>query len=76
MPAVDCRVSNWAAWSPCSVTCGAGTKARTRHVDEYDRGGGNECPILRTEKYCSPRECGMYFSLLMLKEAKCRELYL
>jgi len=30
--AVDCVVSRWSQWSPCSVSCGRGIKTKTRTI--------------------------------------------
>ena len=30
--AVDCVVSRWSHWSPCSVSCGRGIKTKTRTI--------------------------------------------
>lgn len=30
--AVDCVMSRWSQWSPCSVSCGRGIKTKTRTI--------------------------------------------
>ncbi|KAJ8716789.1 hypothetical protein PYW07_003416 [Mythimna separata] len=48
----DCLVSEWSAWSPCSVTCGFGDKLRYRTVVRPKKDGGRDCPTLTDRKHC------------------------
>ena len=51
--AIDCLVSDWGAWSPCSKTCGGGTQTRERTILRLPANGGTKCPSLID----TPREC-------------------
>jgi hypothetical protein len=60
-PPVDCAVSAWGSWSPCSATCGGGTKQREKFVISFPQNGGEECPptedmINITD--CNTQPCG------------------
>lgn len=46
---VDCVVSPWSEWSPCSVTCGKGTSERFRMIKVEARNGGRPCPAKLTK---------------------------
>eukprot|EP00746_Dinoflagellata_sp_MGD_P149407 gnl/MRDRNA2_/MRDRNA2_81439_c0_seq1.p1 gnl/MRDRNA2_/MRDRNA2_81439_c0~~gnl/MRDRNA2_/MRDRNA2_81439_c0_seq1.p1 ORF type:complete len:3654 (+),score=523.54 gnl/MRDRNA2_/MRDRNA2_81439_c0_seq1:90-11051(+) len=41
--AKDCELSPWEPWSPCSTTCGAGMKTRSRFVKSEAVNGGEAC---------------------------------
>lgn len=41
---VDCLVSNWSPWTPCSVSCGAGRVSSYRTVQQEAQNGGRPCP--------------------------------
>eukprot|EP00118_Oscarella_pearsei_P019348 m.205035 g.205035 ORF g.205035 m.205035 type:complete len:447 (+) comp39654_c0_seq58:2559-3899(+) len=57
-PAVDCVVSSWSVFSPCSVSCGNGTVVYYRMVDTLPENGGKECPSgLRKTESCQKSSC-------------------
>ena len=53
----DCLVSDWAQWSACSLTCGGGTRSRTRAVAVSKSGGGQDCPTLEDDGTCNDNAC-------------------
>ena len=55
---VDCQVSDWSDWGPCSKQCGGGTQTQTRTITVQSRNGGKECPSLLTQtKACNEQLC-------------------
>lgn len=53
-PSVDCRLSHWEEWTPCSATCN-GIKRRNRKVEQYGKGNGLWCQGgLRQIYPCNP----------------------
>jgi hypothetical protein len=54
---VDCKVSEWSAWSACDKTCGGGTQTRTRTVTRAAANGGKECPLLTETQACNTQTC-------------------
>jgi len=49
---IDCQVSSWGGWSPCSSLCGPGKTTRTRSVIRPESNGGVSCPDLEQHKAC------------------------
>ena len=54
---IDCEVSAFAAWKPCSKTCGMGFRFRTRKVVRRAAKGGAECPALTETGFCNEQKC-------------------
>ena len=54
---VDCRVSGFGKLSPCSKSCGGGTRTRFRHVEVAAQSGGKICPALSDAKPCATHPC-------------------
>ncbi|XP_045137265.1 spondin-1-like isoform X2 [Portunus trituberculatus] len=50
---VDCKVTDWSRWSPCSATCGDAIKEKHRRIVEQNRNGGRRCPRRLVKK----RDC-------------------
>ena len=53
--ACSCVVSTWGAWGACSASCGDGTRARSRTVE--DAGVNNDCPALMDTEACNAGSC-------------------
>ena len=46
---IDCEVTDWSDWSPCSADCNGGTRSRTRTVMIPGNECGNPCPLFRRD---------------------------
>lgn len=57
-PVINCTFSEWQAWAPCSVTCGAGQTEHSREIANPASGGGAGCSgKLHSMKECSAGDC-------------------
>ena len=54
---VDCAVSTWTEWSVCTMTCGSGTRSRSRTVEREAVAGGKGCPVLSSWEKCQTQSC-------------------
>uniref|UniRef100_A0A3Q1F436 Spondin-1 n=1 Tax=Acanthochromis polyacanthus TaxID=80966 RepID=A0A3Q1F436_9TELE len=56
--ASTCMMSEWINWSPCSMSCGAGTRSRERYVKQFpDDGSVCTLPTEETENCVINEEC-------------------
>ncbi|KAL3267359.1 hypothetical protein HHI36_011490 [Cryptolaemus montrouzieri] len=53
---IDCIVSRFSNWSPCSTTCGSGITESVRTIKVRPQNGGKECPsrLVRRRKCIGP----------------------
>ena len=57
---VDCRLSSWGPWSPCSLSCGSGFRSRSRSVVQEALYGGLACPTNREhQETCVEEDCAV-----------------
>ncbi|XP_032663851.1 spondin-1 isoform X1 [Odontomachus brunneus] len=57
-PPVDCVVTRWSSWTPCSVTCGVGRVLSYRTIEREAENGGRACPKKLTRRYrCELAPC-------------------
>ncbi len=54
---LDCVLSEWSPWTPCSAKCGWGLQRRARDVRVYPRGEGKKCDPVLEERECSLGDC-------------------
>jgi hypothetical protein len=54
---LDCKVSSWSSWSPCSKPCGSGKQNRTRNILQTHFLDGKSCPTLSEEVSCNNQMC-------------------
>eukprot|EP01004_Peranema_trichophorum_P007321 NODE_60_length_4100_cov_55.328640_g50_i0.p1 GENE.NODE_60_length_4100_cov_55.328640_g50_i0~~NODE_60_length_4100_cov_55.328640_g50_i0.p1 ORF type:complete len:1365 (-),score=567.13 NODE_60_length_4100_cov_55.328640_g50_i0:5-3496(-) len=54
---IDCTVSSWGVWSSCSVSCGGGSRTRTRVVSVQAQNGGASCPSTSATESCNTNAC-------------------
>ncbi|KAJ8267352.1 hypothetical protein COCON_G00125240, partial [Conger conger] len=56
---VNCQLSDWSAWSQCSLTCGlSGRMMRRRSVTQASQGDGRPCPAQMEQwKPCPVKPC-------------------
>nr|XP_023677065.1 thrombospondin type-1 domain-containing protein 7B-like isoform X1 [Paramormyrops kingsleyae] len=64
---LDCKLSEWSAWSACSASCGSGLKVRSKWLREKPFNGGRPCPKLDLKNQAQVyeavpchNECGEY----------------
>ncbi|XP_012289125.1 spondin-1 [Orussus abietinus] len=58
LPPVDCMVTDWSPWSPCSVTCGTGRVTSFRMIKRQAENGGQSCPRkLQRKARCQLAPC-------------------
>lgn len=54
---IDCVLSDWSGFGTCSVTCGGGTKIRTRSIITASEHGGAACGVLEEAVTCNVEPC-------------------
>lgn len=55
---VDCQVSAWSTWSPCSESCGSGWQSKSREILIHPSHGGKTCPKkMSRRKKCRSMPC-------------------
>ncbi|XP_019378020.1 PREDICTED: thrombospondin type-1 domain-containing protein 7B [Gavialis gangeticus] len=66
--ALDCVVSEWSEWSPCSHTCSSknseGKQSRTRSILALPGEGGKLCPpsrALQEYRFCNDHPCTQFY---------------
>ena len=55
--AVDCQLSSWGGWGPCSTTCSGGLAKRLRNIVVNVAHGGAACGATRNSKSCNTQYC-------------------
>ena len=56
-PPVDCQVSDFGEFSPCTRPCGGGTKTRNKTILVPPAGAGAACPRLTETVECNTQVC-------------------
>ena len=54
---VNCVVTAWSQWTPCSTSCGTGYQQRSRKPTRSPVMGGTACPGLSDTKTCNTQAC-------------------
>jgi hypothetical protein len=54
---IHCDVGAWAGWSDCTLTCGGGSKARSRDIETHAEHGGYQCPVTEEVVNCNTDTC-------------------
>lgn len=54
---VDCKLSDWTSWSPCSEVCGDGFQYRNRSILAKPKFRGRPCETLVEKRVCMQRDC-------------------
>ena len=53
----NCELYDWSDWGPCTVTCGRGTRTRTREVKRQPDDVGRPCGALSETEICEDVSC-------------------
>ena len=57
IPPVDCALSSWSSWSPCSTKCGGGSQSESRTIITQSQNGGQPCGSLTQTQPCNTSPC-------------------
>jgi len=56
---VDCELTSWSRWGPCSQDCGSGTRYRSRDIKRKAESDGAACSgTLHELEECNTQRCG------------------
>jgi hypothetical protein len=55
--AVDCLLSSWYSWFPCTLSCGRGTRTRFRNILQPPDSIGQPCGNLTESASCNTQPC-------------------
>ena len=61
---VNCEWSSWSSFSPCTKTCGGGTRHETRHItstENLEKYGGTCSGTFERTKDCNTKSCASNF---------------
>lgn len=54
---VDCQMSGWSTWSPCSTQCDIGQSSKQREIIQQPRNGGLPCGQTIRRRRCMLKKC-------------------
>ena len=54
---IDCVMSDWGAWGPCSQLCGGGTRIKTKNIITQAQYGGTSCGNTEQQENCNTDAC-------------------
>jgi len=66
---VNCKLSDWGAWSVCSKSCDAGKQTRLRNILVHAAFAGDACPDLTADRSCNTAACNSAEAEAALKAA-------
>lgn len=72
---LDCRLSDWSAWSSCSAPCGGGVKVRAQWLREKPFNGGRPCPKLNVKNQVRVAMLQVHFWLFFKRQVFKSDLF-
>ncbi|XP_076809330.1 kielin/chordin-like protein [Clavelina lepadiformis] len=69
---VNCKVTPWSSWTPCSASCGGNAaKSKHRSILRQNSVGGRSCPQLSASRPCRLDPCPLTLELNLYADDQC-----